>query len=69
LTCSYLSEAANVLLTRVKRWSPLKAWAVRLAKCLGAKKAKVALVRKLAVVLHQLWKHNMTFCWTAGGAA
>jgi transposase len=69
LTRSYLFEAANVLLTRVKRWSPLKAWAVRLAKRVGAKKAKVALARKLAVVLHQLWRHGTTFRWTAEATA
>ena len=32
LTRSYLFEAANVLLTRVKRWSALKAWAMRIKK-------------------------------------
>lgn len=69
LTRSYPFEAANVLLTRVKRWSPLKAWAARLVKRVGAKKAKVALARKLAVVLHQLWTHGTTFRWTAEAAA
>ena len=38
-TCLY--EAANVLLTKVQRWSPLKAWGVRLAKRIGGKKARV----------------------------
>ena len=33
----------------------LKAWAVRLAKRRGLGKAKVALARKLAVVLHRIW--------------
>ena len=32
LTRSYLFEAANVLLTRVERWSSVKAWAIRMAK-------------------------------------
>ena len=34
-TCLY--EAANVLLTKVQRWSPLNAWATRLAKRIGSK--------------------------------
>jgi hypothetical protein len=51
---SYLFEAANVLLTRVSTWSTLKAWGMRLAKRTGATKAKVALARKLAVILHRL---------------
>jgi transposase len=52
-TCLY--EAAGVLLTRVERWSPLKAWGVRLMKRIGATKAKVAVARKLAVILHRIW--------------
>jgi transposase len=59
-----LYEAANVLLTRVTRWSPLKAWAVRLAQRIGGKRAKVALARKLAVILHRLWMDGTTFAWT-----
>ena len=65
LTRSYLFEAANVLLTRVKRWSSLKAWAMRIKKRSGAKKAKVALARKLAVLLHRLWRDGATFRWTS----
>jgi transposase len=52
---SYLYEAANVLLARVARWSALKAWGVRLAKRSGLRKAKVAVARKLAVILHRMW--------------
>ena len=69
LTRSYLFEAANVLLTRVERWSSLKAWAIRLAKRSGAKKAKVALARKLAALLHRLWQDGTTFRWTTEAAA
>ena len=47
---SYLYEAANVLLTRVARWSTLKAWGIRIAKRSGLRKAKVAVARKLAVI-------------------
>src|SRR5262245_18868863 len=45
---TYLFEAANVLLTRVPKWSALKAWGMRLAKRNGLRKAKVAVARKLA---------------------
>jgi transposase len=43
---SYLYEAANVMLTRVSRWSALKAWGIRIAKRTGLRKAKVAVARK-----------------------
>jgi transposase len=59
-----LYESANVLLTRVTRWSPLKAWAVQLAQRIGGKRAKVALARKLAVILHRIWIDGTTFTWT-----
>jgi transposase len=39
---SYLYEAANVILTRVAKWSTLKAWGIRVAKRTGLRKAKVA---------------------------
>ena len=69
LTRSYLFEAANVLLTRVERWSSLKAWAIRLSKRSGTKKAKVALARKLATLLHRLWQDGTTFRWTTEATA
>jgi transposase len=65
-TCLY--EAAGVLLTRVDRWSPLKAWGVRLMKRVGATKAKVAVARKLAVILHRIWTDGTDFRWTKGTA-
>jgi transposase len=48
---SYLFEAANVLLTRVARWSALKAWGMRIAKRKSLSKARVAVARKLAAIL------------------
>ncbi len=65
LVRTYLFEAATVLLRRVKRWSPLKAWAVRLAQRAGATKARVALARKLAAVMHAIWRSGEPFRWTA----
>jgi transposase len=50
-----LYQAANVLIHHSKGWCALKSWAVRLAKRRGLGKAKVALARKLAVVLHKMW--------------
>jgi len=66
---SYLYEAANVLLTRVAKWSMLKAWGVRLAKRSGLRKAKVAVARKLAVILHRMWIEGTEFKWSSKEAA
>ena len=49
-----LYEAANVILTRPVKGSALKSWAARIADRAGLRKAKVALARKLAVVLHRM---------------
>ena len=62
-----LYEAANVILTRPVRGSALKSWGLKLAKRAGMKKAKVALARKLAVVLHRMWVDGTHFI--AGMAA
>jgi transposase len=62
---SYLYEAANVLLTRVAKWSALKAWGIRLAKRSGLRKAKVAVARKLAVILHRMWIDGTEFKWSS----
>jgi transposase len=59
-----LFEAANVMLSRVTRFSALKAWALRVAKLRGLKRAKVALARKLAVVLHRMWVDGSEFRWS-----
>jgi len=62
---SYLYEAAGVLLTRVQKWSALKAWGMRLAKRIGMRKARVAVARKLAVILHRMWVDGTDFRWSA----
>jgi len=56
-----LYEAANVILTRPVKGSLLKSWAMRLAARAGMRKAKVALARKLAVVLHRMLADETTF--------
>jgi transposase len=62
---SYLFEAAGVLLTRVPQWCKLKAWGHRLWKRIGFKKAKVAVARKLAVILHRMWRDGTDFIWSS----
>ena len=59
-----LFEAAMSLLTRVKKWSWLKAWAMNIAKRRGVNKAAVALARRLATVLHRMWSDGTEFRWT-----
>ena len=65
----YLFEAAGVLMTRVPKWSALKAWGTRLAKRNGLRKAKVAVARKLAVILHRMWIDGTEFNWSKKKAA
>jgi transposase len=66
---TYLFEAATVLLHRTQRWSALKAWGIRLMKRVGTKKAKVAVARKIAVILHRIWTDGTSFVWGAKKAA
>ncbi len=50
-----LYEAAHIILTKpIKGCSRLKSWAMRIARRAGMNKAKVALARKLAVILHRM---------------
>uniref|UniRef100_A0A973VVU8 Transposase n=1 Tax=Bradyrhizobium septentrionale TaxID=1404411 RepID=A0A973VVU8_9BRAD len=56
-----LYEAANVLLSRITRFSKLKRWGMDVAKRRGSKRAKVALARKLAVILHRIWVDGTTY--------
>lgn len=59
-----LYEAAQVLLTRVPKWSWLKAWAMNIVKRRGMRKAIVALARRLAVIMHRMWSDGTQFRWT-----
>ena len=56
-----LYEAANVILTKPVKGSALKSWAARVAARAGMRKAKVALARKLAVVLHRMLADGTPF--------
>lgn len=56
-----LYEAANVILTRPVKGSDLKTWALAVARRAGPRKARVALARKLAVVLHRMLRDGTDF--------
>ena len=57
-----LYEAANIILTKpLKGCTALKSWAMKLARRSGMKKAKVALARKLAVILHRMLADGTPF--------
>ena len=60
---SYLYEAAGVLMTRLRRTCPLQDWALRLAKRIGWKRASIAVARKLAIILHAIWRNGTVFEW------
>ena len=59
-----LYDAAQVLLTRVRKWTWLKAWAMKIARLRGLRKAIVALARRLAVIMHRMWSDGTEFRWT-----
>jgi transposase len=63
-----LYEAAHIILTRPVKGSALKRWAARLAKRAGMQKAKVALARKLAVIMHRMLVDGTTFDFAAAAA-
>ena len=57
-----LYEAAHIMLIKpIKGCAPLKSWAMRIARRSGMKKAKVALARKLAVILHRMLANATPF--------
>ena len=64
-----LDEAAQIMLVRSVKWSWLKAWAVKIARRRGLKKAIVALARRLAVIMHRIWVDGTEFQWTREEAA
>jgi len=56
-----LVEAAHTLLVRSSKWSSLRAWGLAIAKRRGMAKAKIAVARKLAVILHRMWVDDSDF--------
>jgi transposase len=62
-----LYEGAQTVLTRSVKW--LKAWAMKIARNRGLKRAIVALARRLAVIMHRIWVDGTEFRWTKEEAA
>jgi transposase len=58
-----LYEAAHSLLVRSKKWSALRAWGMKIAKRRGMARARVAVARKLATILHRMWIDKADFCF------
>jgi len=64
-----LYEAAHIMLTKaVKGCSQLKSWAMRIARRAGMNKAKVALARRLAVIMHRMLADGTPFNAAASAA-
>lgn len=57
-----LYNAANSLLLRSTRPSSLKTWGLKLIRTKGTRRARVAVARKLAVILHRMWITDTPFC-------
>lgn len=58
-----LYEAAHTLLVRSRKWSSLRVWGMTIAKTRGMARARVAVARKLAVILHRMWQDGSEFRW------
>ena len=63
-----LYEAAHSLLIRSTKWSALRAWGMNIAKRRGMARARVAVARKLAVILHRMWVDGSEFLWSKQAA-
>jgi transposase len=61
LTRTALYEAAHTLLVRSRKWSSLRVWGMKIAKHRGMARARVAVARKLAVILHRMWSDETEF--------
>lgn len=74
LTRGLLYEAANIVMIRVRcnapqsTWPPEKLWAHDLAERIGGKKARVALARRMAVILHRMLMDNAAYDTARGEA-
>jgi transposase len=69
MTRMMLYEAAQSMLAHSAKWSWLKAWAMKIARHRGMKKAIVALARRLAVIMHRIWVDGTEFRWSREVAA
>lgn len=66
LVRAYLYEAAVSLLERQKRDCPLRRWGLQQQARLGKRRTRVAVARKLAVLMHKLWRSGQPFDWKRG---
>lgn len=64
-TRAALFTAAHVMLTRSRQWTAIRAWGMRISQRSNLKKARIAVARKLAVVMHRMWRDETPFRWGA----
>ena len=64
-TRTALFTAAHVKLTRSRQWTAIRAWGVGIAQRSKLTKAKIAEARKLAVIMHRMWRDETPFRWGA----
>ncbi len=57
----YLFEAANVILTRSRSQCAVRSWGLRVTRRSGPRKAKVAVARKLAIIMLRIWLDDSSF--------
>ena len=62
-----LHEAAHSLLIRSRKWSTLRAWGMQAARRRGMARARIAVARKLAAILHRMWADGTGFRWGKEG--
>ena len=65
LTRCLLFEAANALLLRTRHWCALKRWGMAIARRRGLNRARVAVARRLAIILLAMWRDGTDFRWSA----
>jgi transposase len=58
---AHLFEAAKVMLSRAGKPSSLQTWGLRLARRSSKKKACVAVARRLAIIMHAMWRDGTEF--------
>jgi len=64
MTRRHLVQAATTLLIG-RKWSVIKAWGMKISKRSGFCKARVAVARKLSIILHRMWVNEENFRWTS----
>lgn len=68
MTRVHLVQAATILLSSSRKWSTLRAWGMKVAKRRGFNRARIAVARKLAVILHRMWINEQDFRWSTKAA-